>query len=420
MDTKKLKGIVFSILCIGIIAFNKDIMPVRKEITELELSKTIGMDSINEGKYRFEQTVARLYYQKANAKIPESIEDGDIAEEFSVKFVTFNDGIRSFQTYTEGSLTGAHLRFFLLGEEMLKGDESLGVDFNLRDPEVRLNAGVYIIKDMKAKEFINKVQNKVYSIDKKIVSMEKNNEAKSVSDKLSVLEFMNILLEEEIGGLIPTLKTIPSEEEQKKEYGTKKNYFESAIMVPDKSNEVFFDFGGYAIIQNSVIIGYLDRSDSTTTNIIKNTAKGTNMNIETDDGGMISFGIIKTKTDISFEFDRDKLKKVIIKSKVHSNFDEVITKENVFTSEKIKELIIKQEIHMKEAIEQVIKQMVEYKCDFLGIKEKARMKHPYKFKKMESNWNEELCNAEFEVITKCNIDRTYDILALKYEGGDNQ
>lgn len=418
IKSNRIQVVIFILLIVGFASFNKLIMPNRKELTELELTKVIGMDRIDDGKYRVEQTIVRIKTEEASSASGSKggNSNKDKPKIFSVRGVTFSDAIRSFQTYIDKSLSGSHIKYMLLGEDFCKNDITLGIDFNARDYEVRLNANVYITKKSSARDFITKVVNNEYGLDDKLKSMEKNNEAKNVSYNTSLLQLLSMLARKDSCGLVPTLEIISPEgdTEPSNDEESSQNIqdFQSPSVDKEESSETFFDFSGYAIIKERKLIGYLNREESITCNILKNNPGGTNVNIDMGDNNVISLAMLIANTGYKFIFDGDKLSEVIIDIEVKSNFEEISIPEDVLKSEKIIELQEKQSEQIKREIEKIVEKLKEYKCDFISMNDMAKIQHPYKYEKIKDKWSEELINAKFTINVKTKILRTYDVLTL--------
>lgn len=114
----RIQVVIFLMAVIAFALFNNHLIPSRKELVELELTEVIGMDKIEEGKYKYEQTVLRSQTQEAKSEDSESSKLNLIMPR--CKGATFSDIIRTFQTYTNKTLAGSHIKFMILGEEFLK------------------------------------------------------------------------------------------------------------------------------------------------------------------------------------------------------------------------------------------------------------------------------------------------------------
>jgi len=48
----------------------------------------------------------------------------------------------------------------------------------------------------------------------------------------------------------------------------------------------------------------------------------------------------------------------------------------------------------------------------LGIEQKIKIRHPYKYKKIESTFEDNYPNVNINIEVKASIDRTYDIVEI--------
>lgn len=424
---KKIIKISFLIMILSIIIWNNKIMPVRKELTDQYLVKVNGMDIINDGIYKAEKTLVELGEKsKSSSSATSSKSSGTSGgstenvnksnKNISIKAVSFAEAVKSIQTYTDKTIAGSHIRYFILGEELAKQDIEFGMDFDIRDYEVRTNAEVYIAKGSSAKDFLNKATTGSYEIDEKLKGMEKNNESKGVSYKTTIIDMLKIFQRDDGAGLIPTLKIIDNETEEKQDTTNLTN--DSSNTKIDKqtaqveTKDILFDFSGYGIIKNKKLIGYLDREESITSNILLNQFEGTNINIILDNNETVTCLIRTPKVKYKFLFDNNKLKEVIITCNFKSNIEEVNTAKNIFTAQMLLDLEKKQSEQIKSRIENIIKREIEYNTDFLDMSVKLKKSHPYKYMNIKDNFIEELKNAKITVEVNSFVRRTYDYIEI--------
>jgi hypothetical protein len=299
---KKIRKVVFIIFILSVVLWNKVVMPSKREISDLALIKVVGLDIINEGIYKVQHTNVRTDTSSSNtssfqpsggSSSGKSSSGGSSSQSqtneiknnklFSVKAATFSDAVRTFQTYTDKTLTGSHVLFFIIGEDFAKNGIDLGLDFNERDYEIRSNSIIYITKKSSSYDFLYKATQSTYDVDQKLASMDKNNDAKSISYKTTILDVQKILYSPDGCGLIPSIEIIDNEKNknlQQADPSTSPNNSiidrQTAIAVSD---DTLFDFSGYGIIRDKKLIGYLDREESLTANILTNKALGFNINI---------------------------------------------------------------------------------------------------------------------------------------------
>ena len=66
-------------------------------------------------------------------------------------------------------------------------------------------------------------------------------------------------------------------------------------------------------------------------------------------------------------------------------------------------------------MEDIFKLELEKSMDFLALKGKLEFKHPYKYKKNESNFMDILKNCKITVEAKGKIEATYDVVESNYK-----
>ncbi len=444
---KKIRQITIIIIFAILILFNNTVMPVKNELSDLDLIKVVGLDVINEGIYKVQHTNVKVNdtdqsssgggggssgggssggqssqgqgqgQGQSGNKIEENEENDKI---FSVKAATFSDAVRAFQTYTNKNMSGSHVKFFLFGENLAKNDISESIDFNVRDYEVRKNALVFITKGTSARDFLDEATRGSYPVDEKLQSMTKNNEAKGVSYKTTLTDALRIISSCSGAGLIPTIKIIDNEEiknSQKEDprQDTSNSIIDKQTAIPI-TDDIFFDYDGFGVIKDGKLIGYLDREQSFTANLLTNKLQGSNINIYLGENQTVSCGITLSLTKYKFKFDEnDNISEISINTMFRDNIEDIYAKDYKIDDKFIKDLEKKQSQQIKARIEDLITKIREFNADFLNIKDVFKQSHPYKYRKIEDKWNEQLMNAKITVEVESNIQRTYDITGLYTE-----
>lgn len=438
---KKIRQVTMIVIFAILILFNNTVMPVKNELSDLDLIKVVGLDTINEGIYKIQHTNVKVNETdqsssgqsgssggnstssesgqskgqgQSEGKAEENEENDKI---FSVKAATFSDAVRAFQTYTNKNMTGSHVKFFLLGEELAKNDISESIDFNVRDYEVRKNALVFITKGTSAYDFLDEATRGTYPIDEKLQSMTKNNEAKGISYKTTLIDALKIISSCSGAGLIPTVKVIDDEalknsQKEDPSSNTSNTTIDKQTALPI-TDDIFFDYDGFGIIKDGKLIGYLDREQSFTANLLMNKLQGSNINIYLGDDETVSCGITLSLTKYKFLFDEnDNISEIAIDTMFRDNIEEINAKDYTINDAFIKDLEKKQSEQIKTRIEDLIYKVKEFNADFLNIKDIFKQSHPYKYRKLEDKWIDQLMNADIKIKVESNIQRTYDITGL--------
>ena len=112
---------------------------------------------------------------------------------------------------------------------------------------------------------------------------------------------------------------------------------------------------------------------------------------------------------MEFELDGDEIRRVVIRVEARSDFDEVTARgEGVFEEEAIRRLEEKQEQKLTEQLEALIGESKRMRADFLGVCGAFRLQHPYRFRGMESGWNDRIAGLEIVPEVRVQIQRTLD------------
>ena len=391
---EKIRMIAAILLVCGFVVFNLNskIIVNKRDIVNFEIIEVVGID-IKKGEG---ENVEISFVKNDTTSSSEETEDSESEEKVSSVIVSitgtsFNDALRKAQVVMNKYVTNWYVKYFIIGEETAKNNMIDAMDFVIRDIDTKFNAKIYISKGQTAKEFLNNIETNGDKISSKIQNMEQSSNKISNSYEMEITDFFKMISEEVPSGLIPTLE----------------NY---DVTVGEKEIKDI-GFGGFAIFNKDKITQILDLKSSRAANFILNRAKFTNIDILKSNGTLVSLGIIKIKPDISFEFNENKLEKIKILFVVDSNIEEVYAKEDIYNEKTIKELENMQSDIIKKEAEEVLRKAQKEKIDFLNIKNKLIIKHPYKWEHLKDSWEETFENAEIEMYVDSSIRRTYDVIS---------
>jgi hypothetical protein len=216
-------------------------------------------------------------------------------------------------------------------------------------------------------------------------------------------------------GLIPALEIVGDGVATPQDPSYKIDVDNSVI---DKQNtiidspDILFDFAGYGVIKEKKLVGYLDREQSITCNILTNKFKGGNINVVLDDNEVIACLIADTKVKYKFKINQNKIEEINIMLNFKGNLEEVYTHKDIFTPKMLAEIAEKQSQQMKSRIQDIIDKVKEYDCDFLGIATQLKQTHPYKYISIKDNFMEQFKNAKINIEAYSSVRRTYDYINL--------
>lgn len=401
MRTKIILGIVITGLVI-VALFNSKLMPLRREISDMEIILIAGLDKVGD-EYM-------ITFIKRNQSSSPSQGDGEQSSSgsqvISMTADSYSVALRQLQTTTDKFTTASHIKYYIIGEETLKTDFVHITDAIARGYQTRLNSKIYMAKGMTAKEFLEKASKLEFKIEEKLRNMENNFWEKSASVDTDILDFGHISFSPKGEGLIDTLEFYATADEEKKDN------MESSVGGKEDTtkDKISFGFGPAAIIYDCKLNSFLTKDQTKVANYILNKD---NVNVSTVyyNKNFVVFRIEQLTSKINFEFDEnDIMNEVIIDVTFKANYEETNATVPIFTETMI-------EYFEKELNDKIIKEITEIvqlekekNIDFLYIREKLELMHPYKYEKNKDNFNQNFKNSKITINSKGRIQTTYDIV----------
>lgn len=402
----KITKIITALIIILSFALCADkLLPQSKEIDNMEVIKVVGLDYEEEKSEN--KAVLSLMMDKENGDSQGESGGGSKKQEvirYSAK--TMNEALSKTQYYTDKFVEGSHIKFFVIGEETAKTDIDKALDEISKDKEMRPSSHMYLIKDMKAYEFLENIVAFEYELSDKLESMEKKTENKTIIKALSISELLSGKLSERGIYLIPTLNYLTDDDNLSiiKEDGVEEA----------KKLEKQFDFYGYGIMKDTKLVDYLNEEEAIIYNMLMNYTNGGNIEIETDSEEIISFSINNITTSYNFVFgENSSLEEIKIVVRFKSDFEEIYNEENPTSNEKIKEYESLQNEKIKQEVQSLIEKTKTLNLDILNVEEKLKLKHPYKYLKAKEVFNEKYNTLNISVDVQSQIERTYDVVKIE-------
>lgn len=400
MRTKIVLFITVSILLILTI-FNLDLVPLRREISDMEIVMVAGLDKKDNG---YEISFLKREEQAVTSG-GGSGETSNDTQVVSIEASNFNTAMNHLQTMTDKYITISHIKYYIIGEESAKEDFSHIVDTIARGNQIRLDARVYIAKGMTAKEFIKRASNTDYKVEDKLYNMEDSFITERVSTEANVINMCHITMNEYGEGMASTLEFGSVEDNEK----------ESEIELSDEpakknKKEIPFGFGGAAIFKNMKLIGYLSTDETAIANYIKYNNNVNILKID-DNNDFISFGVEQINVDTDFKFDNNNIiNEIVLNATFRANYEEVKATVPVFNEKNIKKYEKKLNKTVEKQLTNIIKKEIKMNTDFLNLSKKLEMKHPFLYKTNKSTFMNNLKNCKITVISNGKIQTTYDIV----------
>ncbi len=330
-----------------------------QEIEERAFVLSFGIDKVSEeeGKNKFE--IAIINPDTAEAK------EGKV-QDFSVistKSTSFNSGIIQLLQKFSKSFNYEHTKIFLLGENLLKDENSLKIvlDILTRDRQFHSSIIIFMVPSPKKITDILDIKPKTKTLLSFYISGIAEHELESARiGKILFHDFMRIITTNEGDGVIP-------------------------IIIPEEDEAIV---SGMGILKDYKLIGKLDDEETIAYRWCDNRVKG----------GVIELVEADRNTPFIYRrFNRkiklDKIEDNIVHLKYIMNaegaIEEYILDEKLIEEGTIKRLKMGLEEYMKGQCEDIIKKMQEdYKVDLIGARDYLRKYHPSLHDKVSENYQD--------------------------------
>jgi spore germination protein KC len=338
----------------------------RREIDEINFIHVIGIDYENEV-----FTLSALYSSGAGAD-PES---GGAAEEISTGVGdTPYEALEDLIAKNKKSITLAQTGFFLIGDEAAENGIDICLDFLSRDETIKMESLIYITKDEKASDFINKgIENEQMVHEDLEAIKQKQQEVVTRNDN----NLVNILNE------------------------MNQNY--SSLLVPYViSEEKGFLIEGYAVFDQLKLKDYLDNETSSGVNFIKNIIRTYPIYLKDKAGLSISY----SETDLQSELEGNNIK-ITIKIDFETMIREVHDDKTTFTRDGLKKLTEEQNQYMIKLIEKPVNYSIATGLDILQLARLVENQNVKKWKNLEAEWTQSISDIKYEYEVNSKIVKSF-------------
>lgn len=379
--------LLISIACSGC---KSNLLPGAREIDQFEMVQVVGIDRSKQNPNEVEVTVISKMHRGTQGK--GGAESQEISSMSSTGPNVF-DAERKIKAHSDKMIFFGHVDYFIIGEAAAKEDLGKYFDFVNRDHEIRLSPKVYIAKNCTAKEFIENTSTGSKFVADRLDNMKFDISILSNIDQVRIIDISAMLDNKDAATIIPALECIDVKDEKSTEDLPKKD----------------ITIGGYAIIKDFKLAGYIEEPYSRGYNFLVNKIKSCVVSVKDQSGQLVGLEVIKSNTKVEAHFNGDQLEGVTYKTHVTSNIQEQHSREDIYKEDILKDLAAQQSASIRDQMEQVISVSKKYETDCTTLGEQIRMQHPYKWEKIKDNWKEIYPTLKIEIEVESQIARTYDI-----------
>lgn len=340
----------------------------RQEIDEINMVLVLGID------YSENEYILSALYNNVGGADPESGSDSGKETISQGKGKTTYEALEDLKSKNKKSITLAQTGSFLIGDEAAGRGLKEALDFLSRDETIKMEALVYVIKDMSAKDFLEKgIENEQTIHEDMEAIKQKQRQVLTRNDNT----FVNIL------------------NDMKQTY--------SAVLVPSLIlEEDGYRNDGYGVFDDFKLVDYLDTETANGVNFIRNIMRSYPIYLEDQVGLLVSY----TNTKLEADWQNSMLT-VRIKVDFETMIKEIITRENIFTRRKLERLTKEQNDYIKRILEKPVQYSKTRGLDILNLARIVENQNVADWKDIEGGWKDEIAHITYEYELNSKITKSF-------------
>jgi len=354
----------FFVLVILLVFYISFFYMERTEISDIDLLLVVGIDKTEDGYH-----VTGMYNK-----------DGGVDDATAGTHLIDGYGASFYEAYEDlmqknlKNVSIAHTSYYIFAEGAAKNGLSQCLDYIERDQTVKMDALVYILKDMSVNEFMKK------SID-------------AGTQLVTELRAINEKQLDQMTAVDNTLSKI----------GDKlgKDYLNQFIpyLVQDKD---YIYINGYSVIKNDSLVAFLDREQSTTLDFVRNRLRTLPIYLNSQVGLEITEshvarevklvnGELVVDLDITFE----------------SDIKEVTSDDYVYEKYYVQQLVYEQNEYIAQRVQALLDAAKEYQIDVVDAANIIRTIYMKDWDTILARWNRYFSNISYQYNIKSQTAQSY-------------
>lgn len=360
----------------------------RTEMSRIEFIRAVGVDMISDKDNTVRLTIATQSVQSGGGGGGQEKKSEILFSEGKTVF----EAIRNFWNFMDKRPFWGHLEYIVIGEEAARDGLLKYIDYFCRDPEVRLNAKVYVARGLEAGEIIKKGNTPDKFVFNRLEGLGENIWGQSISNRVDLMEIMYILDNPALSLYIPCVEL-------------------GKFTESDQSQNDGLDIvlSGFALFKGDKLVTHLNKKMGIGLNWLRNKIKSGVIIVKSPEGESISLEIIESNVKLKPNIVDGRLS-ITVEVKMTSHIGEIRSSEDIFTEKTLKALEKEEQQVIKNEIESTIEFAKSHGLDFFGAAAEVFRKYPIKWEDVyKKNWGEIFSSMSFNVRVTSIIPRTYNI-----------
>ncbi len=372
-----------------------------RELNELAIVSAIEIDKIDDEFHVTTQIVNPTNQNKAAS----TNQTAFIIYESTGK--TLQEAFRNVIKQSSRKIYGMHLQLLLLSENIAKEDVKSMLDFFFRNVEVRKEFYIAVDKTGSNNNLL-KVLTPITTISSKSIydSLESNNKFIGISNLVTFNDLMDTYLDPHKELVLPTINV---------EGDINKGEESENIETSNQYANILID--NMAIFKDEKLLGYLNKEESLTVNILKGDVKDTLITYECSPNKYATFEISISKNDVKVN---TKNLKVNVNIEGTGYIAEYGCKGDLTKEKEINKINQKLNEELKKMMKESISSINKYNSDVYNIRSIIYKNNPKFYSKIEDSYYEDVFNKlTFDIKTNINLQGKGNILGGTYENMEN-
>ena len=336
------------------------LLPYGREIEDMELMQTLGVDAAPEGRVAVTASSGGPAPGEEAATVVTAAAD------------TVSAAVLTMQGEGSSYLYFGHVGQLLLGEELARRGVGASLEYILRDVETRLDTALYLVRDGTAGAAITAA-----------------GADGSASDRLEALAEDAGLL---AGSMTRTVKDALTD-----------FYAQGATFLPALKADEGLTAAGYGLIKGETLAGWADGDVALGINLLQGRVDADVVDLPLGGGGSAALRVVGVHTSVLPVFDGERLTGLAVNCRVEANLAEgdVTFRDKAALAELEQALAETEKRRMEEALK--LFQMLDADC--LGLLRRAALARPWHKKALEGA---SLAGLEMKLVVTARIRRGYD------------
>lgn len=361
----------------------------RRELNDLAIVTAIGVDKMD-NKFHLSVQVAdpgEVAAQKGTSgRSPVTM--------YHAKGDTVFEAIRKMTTVTPRKLYFAHIRIFVISEDLAKEGIGKILDLFSRDHEIRTDFYMVVSKGAKAQDILSVITplEKIPST-KMFTSLEVSEKAWAPTVSIQLDELITDLVSEGRHAVLTGIRIQGDLEASKGRQNIE------TINVPSN-----LQYEGIAVFRYDKLSGWLNEDESKGYSYLTDKLNSTVIEIACPKGGKMGVEVIRSKTNVKGKVKGEK-PEVEVTIHTEANIADVECNIDLTKTQMIYELEKRVEQAMKHKAELTISKAKQLRCDIFGFGEAIHRGAPQYWKEVKKDWDKRFQDIQVKINVDVKIRR---------------